>query len=169
MISKKMNEALNDQLNAEFASAYLYLSMAAHCDHIDLGGFAHWMYSQYQEELAHADKIYAHLNDRDGKVILKPVSGPPTQWDSPLSLFEDALNHEKGVTSQINELTSLAINEADHASNVFLQWFVNEQVEEEKTVRDIIHDLKLVQDSPDGIFMIDRELAQRSAAAPNSD
>ena len=162
MIDPVINEALNKQINEEFYSAYLYLSMAAYCEDIDLAGFANWMHMQYQEELAHADKIYHYINDRDGRVSLKQIKSPPEKWESPLTVFEATLAHEMEVTESINRLTALALEKADHATHVFLQWFIKEQVEEEKTARDIIHDLKRVADSADGIFIIDRELAQRS-------
>jgi len=164
VIDPDINEALNKQINEEFYSAYLYLSMAAYYESIDLGGFAHWMYAQYQEELEHGNKLYHYVNDRDGRVTLTKIEAPETQWDSPLAPFEAALAHEQYVTDSINKLTALAIAKADHATHVHLQWFVSEQVEEEKTARDIIHDIKRVENSPDGIFLIDRELAQRAAA-----
>ena len=161
-LKPEINDALNQQLNEEFYSAYLYLAKAAYCEDCDLAGFANWMKMQYQEELAHAAKIYAYVNDRDGRVILKAIGEPKDKWGSPLQAFEGALAHEQHISECINKLAVLSIEKGDHATHVFLQWFVNEQVEEEKTVRDIVHDIKLVEKSADGIFMIDRELAQRS-------
>jgi ferritin len=165
VIAPEINDALNAQINEEYYSAYLYLSMAAYYESIDLGGFAHWMYAQYQEELEHGNKLYHYINDRDGRVTLAKIEMPETQWDSPLAPFEVSLAHEQHITGKINQLTALAIQKSDHATQVFLQWFINEQVEEEKTVRDIIHDIKRVANSPDGIFLIDRELASRAAAS----
>lgn len=163
MIDPDVNEALNEQITEEFYSAYLYLSMSAYYESIDLGGFAYWMYAQYQEELEHGNKLYQFINDRDGRVKLNQIDAPQSEWDSPLAVFEATLEHEQHITAKINELTSLAIEKGDHATQVFLQWFVNEQVEEEKIARDIINDLKRVQKSADGIFLIDRELATRAA------
>lgn len=165
MIDQSINDALNKQINEEFYSAYLYLAMSAYCEEIGLSGFANWMHMQYQEELAHAEKLYQYVNDRDGRVTLQRIEAPPVKWESPLALFEAALGHEETITQQINQLTALALDKADHATHVFLQWFINEQVEEEKTARDIIQDLKRVANSADGIFIIDRELAQRTAEA----
>ncbi len=160
-LDSKLNEALNQQINEEFYSAYLYLAMAAYCEAEDLAGFAHWMHQQYREELTHAEKIYAYVNDRDGRVSLQAIKEPPSSWDSPLALFETALEHEQHITACIHKLADLCQTRQDHATAVFLQWFINEQVEEEKTTRAIIQDLKLVKNSADGIFMINRELAQR--------
>lgn len=167
MLDPKINDAINEQVGEEFYSAYLYLSMAAYYESIDLAGFAHWMYAQYQEELEHGNKLYDYINDRDGRVKLKQIDAPQSEWDSPLAAFEAALAHEQHITQKINQLTSLAIEKSDHATQVYLQWFINEQVEEEKTARDIINDIKRIQNSPDGIFMMDRELAKR-ALAPDS-
>ena len=161
-LKPEINGELNQQLNEEFYSAYVYLAMAAYCEDCDLTGFANWMKMQYQEELLHAEKFYNYINDRDGRVLLKPLGEPQSKWNSPLSAFEDSLVQEKHISECINKLAALSIEKGDHATHVFLQWFVNEQVEEEKTVRDIIHDIKLVEKSADGIFMIDRELAQRA-------
>ncbi len=165
MLSKKMQDALNDQINAEYFSSYLYLSMAAHCEAINLQGFAHWMRIQTQEEMTHAMKFFEFVLDRGGRVQLKAIEGPPSSWPSPVAVFEATLEHERLITGRINKLVDLAIAESDHAANAFLQWFVNEQVEEEKVADSILQKLKLVQDAPGGLFMLDSELAQRSAAA----
>ena len=161
MISPKIQEALNKQLNEEFNSAYYYLSVAAYFEDVDLRGFAHWMKLQYQEELVHADKVYIFINDRDGQVVLQPIAAPCAQWDSPLDAFESALKNEQGLSQKIYEVVDQALQERDHATHTFMQWFVNEQVEEEAIVRDIVRDLKMIGDSKDGLFLMDRDLAGR--------
>jgi len=161
MIAQSIQDALNKQLNEEFSSAYAYLAVAAYFEDVDLRGFAHWMKLQYQEELAHADKIYAFINDRDGHVVLQPIAAPPAKWDSPLHAFENALKGEQQLSEKIYEVVDLALKEHDHATHTFMQWFVNEQVEEEAIVRDIVRDLKLIGDSRDGLFLMDRDLAGR--------
>ena len=168
MISKKMEKAFNDQVNAEFYSAYLYLSMKAYFESLDLKGFANWMQCQTQEELFHGMKIYGQINERGGRVNLSAIEKPPFEWKSPLDAFHAALNHEQKVTGLINNLVDLALKEKDHASNIFLQWFISEQVEEEDSVHDIIQKLKLMGDAPGGLFMIDKELAARVYTMPSS-
>lgn len=164
MLSEKVRDALDAQLNAELYSAYLYLSMAAHCESINLAGFAHWLRLQYEEETGHALKIFSFILERGSKVELKAVDGPPTAWDSPKAVFESVVQHEQEVTGLINKLVDLAISESDHATNNFLQWFVAEQVEEEATADDILQKLNLIGDAPGGLFMLDHELGQRAAA-----
>lgn len=161
MIAPKMLEALNEHLNVEFYSAYYYLAMSAHFHNSDLNGFGSWMRLQFREELAHADKFFDFINDREGVVDLKQIATPPQQWDSPLDIFEDALGHEKKVTQKIYDLVDLSLEIRDHASNTFLQWFVTEQVEEEATVSEIVQQLKLVGNDGNGLFLMDRELGQR--------
>ena len=129
MIDKRMQDALNEQIKWELYSAYLYLSMSAHLSSMNLMGFANWMRVQAQEELAHAMKFYGFIEERGGRVTLAEVGKPPVEWASPLAAFEDALGHEQGVTSRINNLVDLALSEKDHATHNFLQWFVSEQVE----------------------------------------
>jgi ferritin len=163
MLSDKMQDALNGQLNAELYSSYLYLSMNAYFKSINLDGFANWMYYQAQEELTHSMKFYDFIIQRGGKVKLQQVDAPPTDWDSPLAVFEATLAHEQKVTGLINELVELALAEHDHATNIFLQWFVSEQVEEEESVGGVLEQLKLMGEAKGGLFMIDRELAKRSA------
>jgi ferritin len=162
MLSAKMQDALNGQLNAEAYSSYLYLAMAAHFDAANLPGFAHWMKVQSREEMAHALKFYDHINDRQGRVMLAAIAVPPAEWKSPLAAFEDALKHERKVTGLIADLVRLAAAEKDDAAGIFLQWFVTEQVEEEKSADEIVHKLRLVGDSPQGLLLLDRELSQRS-------
>jgi ferritin len=166
MISKKMEEALNEQVNAEMYSAYMYLSMEAYFKSQNLNGFANWMRAQAQEEMMHAIKIYDFINERGGKVTLKAIDGPPTQWRSPLAVFEAVYAHEQKVTGLINELVDLAIKEKDHATNTFLQWFVNEQVEEEASADEVVQQLKMMKDAPGGMFMLNRELGQRVFTPP---
>jgi ferritin len=166
MISKKMEEALNAQVNAEMYSAYLYLSMESFFKSLNLNGFANWMRVQTQEEMMHAMKIYDFINERNGRVLLKAIDGPPTKWDSPLAVFKAVLKHEQKVTGLINDLVDLAIKEKDHATNSFLQWFVNEQVEEEASADEMVQQLKMMEDAPGGMFMLDRELGQRVFTPP---
>ena len=165
MISDKMQAALNDQINAEFYASYLYLSMSAHFQTLNLNGFSTWMRVQAQEELGHAIKFYDFIIERDGTVELQQVEAPPVEWDNPLTMFEGALQHEQGVTARIYNLVDLSLGERDHATNAFLQWFVTEQVEEEATATDVVNQLKRVGDSPDGLFLLDREMGQRTAGA----
>ena len=148
------------QLNAELYSSYLYLSMAAYYESIDLTGFAHWMRVQAQEELFHATKFQEFINERSGRVTLGLIEGPPTEWDSPNGPFDQAYEHEQKVTGMINDLVNLSIEEKDHATNNFLQWFVKEQVEEEATANDVVQKLKLAG-TGSGLFMIDQDLSQR--------
>ena len=163
MLSEKMEQALNGQLNAEMYSGYLYLSMNAYFKSINLDGFANWMHYQAQEELAHAMKFYDFIISRGGRVKLAQVDAPPNTWDSPLAIFEATLEHEQKVTGLINDLVELALAEHDHASNIFLQWFVSEQVEEEENVGGVLEQLRLMGEAKGGLFMMDRELAKRSA------
>jgi len=162
MLSEKMQDAINGQLNAELYSSYLYLSMNAYFKSINLDGFANWMHYQAQEELTHAMKFYDFINQRGGRVNLLQIEAPPAQWNSPQAVFEATLEHEQKVTGLINELVELALSEHDHASNIFLQWFVSEQVEEEESVTGVLEQLKLMGEAKGGLFMIDRELAKRS-------
>ena len=166
MLSGKMEKALNDQIQAEIYSAYLYLSMEAYFQSINLAGFDSWMQVQYQEEMAHAMKFYGFINERGGRVILQAIDAPPDQWDSPLAAFETTLQHEQTVTARINDLVDVAIAERDHATNNFLQWFVAEQVEEEDSANSVIEQIKLFGDA--GLFMLDRELGQRVFTPPSA-
>ncbi|KPJ58395.1 MAG: ferritin [Planctomycetes bacterium DG_23] len=161
MIGKKMEVALNEQINAELYSSYLYLSMSAYLESLNLRGFAHWMRVQAREEEGHALKIYDHIIERGGRVTLGAVEAPPTEWDSPLAVFEQVASHEQKVTGLINELVDLATSENDHATRSFLQWFVDEQVEEEDSANQVLEKFRLVAAAPGGLFMIDRELAER--------
>jgi ferritin len=166
VLSERMTGALNEQVNKEIYSAYLYLSMSAYSTFIGMKGFANWFMVQYQEEMVHAMKIYDYINDQGGQVKLLAVEQPPTEFGSPLEMFEKTLEHEKFVTKCINDLVDLAIKEKDHASNIFLQWFVTEQIEEEANDNEIISKLKLVGKDGKGLFMIDKELAARVFTPP---
>jgi len=165
MISPEMQAALNHQINEETYSAYLYASMANHFEHVNLKGFAHWMSVQAAEEVAHAQKIAAYLNERGAKVLLEAISAPPTEWDAPLAAFEAAYAHECHISACIDTLYSQAMSEGDHATHNFLEWFVTEQVEEESSADEVVQQLKLVAGAPGGLFMLDRELGQRPAAS----
>jgi ferritin len=171
MLKKKMLKAMNDQINAEMYSAYLYLSMDAYFQSVSLSGFAAWMRAQAQEEMMHAMKFYEFVNERGGKVTLEAIAKPESTWDSPLAVFEAVLTHEQHVTSLINNLVDLAISEKDHASNIFLQWFVTEQVEEEASASEVVEKLKRIKDNPSGLFMMDAELGRRvfTPPAPTAD
>jgi ferritin len=165
MLSEKMENALNGQLNAELYSAYLYMAMNAYFKAVNLEGFANWMSCQAQEELTHAMKFYNFVISRGGRAKLTQVEAPPTEWDSPLAVFEATLEHEQKVTGLINDLVELALEAHDHATNIFLQWFVSEQVEEEESVNGVLEQLKLMGEAQGGLFMIDLELAKRSPGA----
>jgi len=166
MINEKMAQALNKQINAELYSAYLYLSMASYFESVNLPGFANWMRAKTQEELMHAMKIYDFVNEGGGRVLLKAIEQPQSEWESPLATFEAVCKHEQKVTGLINELVNLAIEAKDHTTNVFLQWFVNEQVEEEKSAGDIVGRLKLIEGSPQALYIVDKEMAQRVFIPP---
>ena len=166
MISKKMEDAINEQVTAEIYSAHLYLSMSAYLDSIDLPGFASWMKIQYQEEISHAFKMFNYIIERDGRARVSQIDEPQFEWNSALDVFQAAYAHEQKVTGLINNLVDIALEEKDHASHIFLQWFVNEQVEEESTAKGVIQQLKLLGDSKAGLFQIDRELGQRVFTPP---
>jgi ferritin len=159
MISERMEQAINKQINAELYSAYLYLAMAAYFESVDLEGCAKWMKAQTQEEISHAMKMYDYVAERGGRVVLDAIAAPKSEWDSPLAAFENAYEHEQLVTSLINGLMETAMAEKDHATQIFLQWFVSEQVEEEASANGVVQKLKLAGES--GLFMVDRELGQR--------
>lgn len=166
MLNEKIQEAFNKQINAELYSSYLYLSMAAYFESVNLPGAANWMRCQAQEEVVHAIKFYTFTNERSGRVLLTGIQGPPTEWDSPLHVYQEAYQHETKVTGMINALVDLALQERDHASNTFLQWFVTEQVEEEASADAVVQKLKLAGSDGSGLFMIDRELATRVFTPP---
>ncbi len=166
MLSDDMLQKLNSQLNAEMYSAYLYLSMAAHLESRDLDGFANWMRVQFQEEQMHAFKFFDFINSRGGRVALASIDAPPKDWDSPQAAFAHVLAHEQKVTGLINALATAAAAESDHATSAFLQWFVNEQVEEEESANRILRNLKLIGSDGAGLLVLDRELALRVFVPP---
>lgn len=166
MLKENMLKALNSQLNAELYSAYLYLSMEAYFESIDLGGCANWMRAQAQEELTHAMKFYGYIVQRGERVTLSTIEGPQIEWDSPVAVFEHVYEHEQKVTGLINDLVDLSVSESDHATNNVLQWFVAEQVEEEESASGVLQRIKLAGDSKSGLFMLDSELGQRVFTPP---
>ena len=159
MLSKKMNDKLNDQINFEFFSEYYYLAMSAYCDSHDMPGMAQWMLASSQEEHEHAMRLYNYVINRDGVIELKEVAAPRKDYDSILDVFETAFNHEKVVTQRIYDLYKLALDENDYATQIELQWFISEQIEEEKKNKDIIQQLKLSGNKHTALFMIDQKLA----------
>jgi len=168
MISKKMQNALNGQLNKEIFSSYLYLSMAAYFERNNLAGMSGWMRLQSVEEHEHAMKFYDFIIKVGGHVKLKAIAEPQFDWNSAQTVFEDALGHEQYITKSINKLTDLAISVGDHATKTFLHWFVDEQVEEEDTVQQIVDSFKLIGDSKSALFLFDRELGARSQAGQSA-
>ena len=161
MLSKKMEDELNKQINAEFWSAYLYLSMSAYFEEKNLSGFANWMKIQYQEESSHALKLFNYVNERGGRVTLQPIVAVDTEWKDYIEVFNVTFEHEKKVSSLINNLVDIAIEEKDHATANMLQWFVSEQVEEEANADEILQQLKILNGNPHGLLMLDREFKQR--------
>ena len=166
MIKKTVEDAINKQITREFYSANLYLSMAAYFNSLNLKGFANWMRIQYQEENAHGLKFFDYMISRGGVPQIGVIDQPPIKWNSPVAVFEDALKHEQQVTQWINDLADLAVNEKDHATNIFIQWFITEQVEEEANTTEITDRLKLIGDSKGGLFMMDNELKARVFVPP---
>jgi ferritin len=163
MISKKIQEALNEQINAEFYSSYFYLSMSAYFESMDLQGFSKWFRVQADEEYAHAMKIFDYVYQIGGEVKLMKIDGPKTNWDTFLEVFQDTFEHEQKVTKSINDLLELSYAEKDHATVNFLQWFVSEQVEEEATAMQNVKKMEMIGEDKAGLFMIDKELGGRVA------
>ena len=161
MIGKAMQDAINDQINKELYSSYLYLSMAAYFEDKNLPGFAHWMHVQEGEEREHGMKFYKHLVERGGRVELKAIAAPATVWKTSLELFEEVAAHEAKVTASINALYELALKEKDYPTQVLLQWFINEQVEEEKNAAEIVANLKLIDARGTAVLMLDHTLSKR--------
>ncbi len=161
MLKNKMKEALNKQINEEFYSAYLYLAMSAYFESTGLKGFANWMMVQYKEEMDHAMKFYRYILSHGEDVKLMAIKEPPNKWKSPLHAFEETLKHEQHITKCMNDLVDIAEELKDRATYNFLQWFIDEQVEEEENDREIIDRLKLIEGSKHGLFMLDKDLAQR--------
>lgn len=165
MLSANMEKAINDQINFEIYSSHIYLSMVSYFEGKGLPGFAAWMRAQYQEEIFHAMKMFDYVNEAGGQALIGAIAAPATSWESPLAAFENALEHERIVTGRINNLMNIARDESDHATSIFLQWFISEQVEEEATVGDVVGKLKLVGDGG-ALFMLDRDLGTRVFTPP---
>jgi ferritin len=161
-----MEKALNGQVNKEMYSAYLYMSMSAASEIKGLKGFANWFMVQYHEEMLHAMKIYEFVMRRGGKITIGQIAEPPSVFDGPLDMFKKTLDHENFITKSINDLVDLAIEEKDHATQIFLQWYVTEQVEEEENDNTIIGQLEMIGEREGGIFMLDKELAARMTTVP---
>ena len=162
MLSQKLQDAINEQINSEFYSAHLYLSMAAYCDTLSLGGFAHWLKLQYSEELEHALKLFDFITDRGGRVVLQSIDQPPGEFEAVTSVMQMAREHERKVTAMIDSLYELALDERDYSAHVLLEWFVDEQVEEEKSVAEIISHMEMVGDDGTGLLILDSRLGARS-------
>ena len=169
MISSSITKALNDQITNEFNSSYTYLAMSAHFAARNLNGFAHWFRVQYEEERAHALRIFDHVLERGGEVALAAVTQPARTWDTPLSAFTEARDEERRIAQSIDELIDLAAAEKDHATRILLDWFVTEQVEEERITIEIVDQLQMVSDSRIGLFMIDERLKTRTAGEAESE
>jgi len=161
MLKQEMEKALNEQLKWEIYSGYLYLAMAAYFEDLGLLGFSHWMKAQAAEEIMHAMKFYKYIFERDGRVVLQDIPAPPKDWKNPEDVFEFSYNHEKEVTARINNLMSLAKDLKDYATENFLQWFVEEQVEEEASFKEILLKLKLIKNDPQALFYLDSEIGKR--------
>lgn len=166
MIKKPVQDALNSQIAKEMYSSNLYLAMASYYHSINLNGFANWMRIQAQEEMMHAMKFFDYVIDRGGNAVISKLEAPKAKWKSPLDCFENVLSHEKTVTESINNLVDVALKESDHATNFMLQWFVNEQVEEEATASDILERLRMVTNNTSALFLLDTELKQRVFVPP---
>ena len=166
MLKDSLEKALNAQINAEMYSAYMYLSMSAWFDDHGLPGMSNWMKAQFQEEMFHADKFFHYVLERGGRVTLAAIEAPPVEWGSALDAFVKTLDHERHVTGLINDLASLALDERDHATHNFLQWFIAEQVEEEATAEEFVNQLRMVGNSGHGMLMLDREMKARVFTPP---
>ncbi len=163
MLSERFQKELNDQIQRELYSSYLYLSMAAYAESINMAGSARWLSLQAQEEVGHTMKMYAYINDNGGRVKLQAIEEPPAEFGSLLETFREVLKHEQKVTDCINKLYAMAKEDNDYRAEIFLQWFVTEQIEEEKGAQDIIDMLEMVGEKGQGLFMVDRQLGQRTA------
>ena len=161
MLNHKLQTALNEQIKNELYSAYIYLSMSAYFESINLPGFANWMRKQSQEEVNHAMKIFDFIHERGGRVELQAIDQPPVSFESPLKVFEMALEHEKKVTAMIHDLYKLAEEEKDYPTQVMLHWFIDEQVEEEKSASDLVEQLKRIGDDGVGLLLLDQKLGDR--------
>jgi ferritin len=169
MIGKAMQDAMNEQVNKEFFSSYLYLSMAAYFENKNLTGFAHWMRLQADEEREHAMKFYNFIIDAGGRVELKQIDAPETDWKSNLQVAEQVAEHEAKVTASIHNLYEVALKEKDYAAQVMLQWFISEQVEEEKNAAELVAKLKLIEERGTAVLMLDHRLAKRAGGGGGED
>lgn len=167
MLDKRVEDAINDQLNFELYSAYIYYSMQSWFENQGMTGFANWMAVQVKEEMSHAQIMFNHVNERGGRVLLAGIAGPANAWKSPLHIFQTALEHEQIVTGRINKIMDLAIEIKDHATVQFLQWFVAEQVEEEASAGEIVNKLEWAQDAAGALYQIDKELGARVFTVPS--
>jgi len=159
-VNERVQAELNRQINMELHAYYTYLSMSAYFEDYGLSGFAQWMYHHAEEEMTHAMKIYGYIHTRRGRVTLDEIHQPRHEWESPLDAFEDAMKHEEAVTASINKIVGIAREEGDYATDSFLQWFVDEQVEEEEVVDTNLQKLKLIGDFKPGLYLLDRELME---------
>lgn len=162
MFSNAVETAMNEQIKNELYSAYLYLSMSAYLESINLPGFAHWMRLQSEEEVEHAMKFFDYINERGGKVVLDAIAQPPVEWEGPLQVFEQAYAHEQKITAMIETIYELATTEKDYASQFMLEWYINEQVEEERNAAEIVDQIKRMGDHSTAVFMLDQKLGSRS-------
>lgn len=164
-MNEKVQGAFNDQINEELYSSYIYLAMAAHFESMNLDGFASWMRQQAQEEVDHAMRFFDHISRRGGRVVLKAIGEPPVDYGTPLNAFEKALAHEQHITGRIHQLYKLATDEGDYPAQMELQWFIDEQVEEEENTGRMVEQLKMAGDNKGALLMLDRELGKRGATA----
>jgi ferritin len=166
MLDPKMEKAINEQINAEHYSAFLYLAMSAQFADLGMPGGQSWMTTQFKEELVHAQMFFDYVSERGGRAKLDALAKPPVKWSSGLKMFQDALAHEQKVTARIHDLASLALELKDHATYNFLQWFIGEQVEEEATASDMVQKFTMAGEHPAGLYQLDKELASRLFASP---
>ncbi len=166
MLSKKIEKALNEQINREMFSAYLYMAMSSFAESKGMKGIAKWFMVQYHEEMVHSMKIFEYVNAKNGTVILAAIEQPESTFKSMLEMMEKTLAHEQSISKSINDLMDLAISEKDHATKVLLDWYVNEQVEEEKNAAENVQMLKMANDNPSAMYMVDKELGVRTVTVP---
>ncbi|MBI5832750.1 MAG: ferritin [Armatimonadetes bacterium] len=166
MLDPRMEQAINEQINREMWSGYIYLSMATWFDDLGLKGFSHWMRVQHKEEETHSLMMLGYVSEAGGRVLLAPIAAVDTEWSSPLAAFQEVLEHELKVSAWISELVDLALELKDHSTNAFLQWFVTEQVEEVSTAKGLVDTLKFVDGNPHSVLMLDRELGARAFTLP---
>ena len=160
-ISKTMQDAINAQIQAEYYSSYLYLSMSAYCEDVNMPGYAHWMRAQAREEMEHTMKFYRYVVERGGRVVFGAIEQPPVEFESVLAVAEETQAHEQKVTSLIHKLYEVAVEEKDYATQSFLKWYIDEQVEEEDNARTIVEQFRAIKGNTNGMFMLDKQLAAR--------